>query len=465
MSKKCKSIFGIRSGLACLVTPMLLITACGGGSSGGENPPVAPIVDQTSTDDLIGNAALNIGGSLDSSLDGASRVTSASDTVGSDGFDDPASTGLGGLWSEDAQSLVNTSLSLGSEENTTREGSRIIIDPDDAEVCSEEFVDMSATDAEFQRCQALVSDMIVQLDATTDTEGTVTYLFQNQPMVTMGYSDISNSFELNLGTLKLLIDAEDDLDPDGITDSPLDTLQGALRLSAEVTNSTLGSEAGSVALQVSQPISIASADADTSFSLGVGTILALAADAAAENATMEIEVGALQLRDSSEEVTNDLSLAGLTAVIDFANNADQLVVRNLGIGDGPLRIAVDNNEFINFGLDTFGFNIASDDTGEEPVITLTGELNLSALVRGITDDGEISDTLFGLLEITAPAGTQIADQLNGSLGVLSGGPVGYSLTTQDESGNQVIDQLTVNAGQCADDIGDFDSDYEVVACQ
>ena len=85
-----------------------------------------PIVDDTTTSELVNNASVNIGGSLDTALNGVSRVTSGS--MGSDGFtEDPAESGIGGLWSNDAQSLVDTSLNLGNEENTIREGSRITI--------------------------------------------------------------------------------------------------------------------------------------------------------------------------------------------------------------------------------------------------------------------------------------------------------------------------------------------------
>ncbi len=444
-----------------LLTPALLLAACGDSGTVTSPPAVDPIVNETSTDDIKSNASMNIGGSLDSSLDGVSRVTSGS----SDGFEDPADIGVGGLWNEDAQNLVNTSLDLDNGDNTTRDGTRITIDPDDAAVCSEELVDMSATDAEFQRCQALVSDMIVQLDATSDTDGAVTYLFQSQPLAVIGYTENSNSFEINLGTLKLLIEANNDLDPEGGIESPLDTMQGALRMFAEATNTTNGSEAGTVALQVSQPLVIASADAVTSLSMGAGTILSLSADAAAESATIEVAIGALQVSDSQDNEALGLNMDGLTAIIDFENNVDQLVVRNLGVGDGPLRIALNNSEVLNLGLETFGFILSANDTTGESVITLDGQMNLRFLVRQIVGDNTVSDTLFDLLEMTAPAGTQIGDQLNGSIGILSGGPLSYSLTTQDENGNQVVDQLTVDAGQCADDIGSFNSDYEIVACQ
>lgn len=435
----------------------MLVAGCGGSSGGTPQPD--PIVNDTSTADLKSNASRNIGGSLDASLDGVSRVTSGG---GGDGFDDPADTGIGGLWSNDAQSLVNTSLDLGTEENTVREGTRITIDPDDAAVCSEELVSMNADQAEFERCQALVGDMLVQIDATSDTAGTLTYLFQNQQLAAVGYAANSNSFELNLGTLKSLIDAEAALNPEVSEESPLDTIQGAIRMSAIATNQTSGSEAGSVALEVSQPLVIASADAGNSFSLGTGKILGMSADAGNESATIEIALGALQASETDEYngAINSIDMKGLTATIDIANNANQLVVRNLGIGQGPLSIALDNAEVVNLGLDTFGFNVSM----ENGDITLTGGLNLRFLVNQVFEDNTVSNTLFSLLEMTAPAGTQLSEQFNGSLMVASGGPLNYSLTTQDENGNPVINQVTVNAGQCADEDG-FSGDQQLVNCQ
>jgi len=97
-----------------LVAISSLLAACGGGSSGGDPEP-DPIVSVTSTSDLLSTASDNIGSSLDASLDGASRVTTGG--AGSGGVtDDPADSGIGGLWSDDAQSLIDTSLALGNED-------------------------------------------------------------------------------------------------------------------------------------------------------------------------------------------------------------------------------------------------------------------------------------------------------------------------------------------------------------
>ncbi len=455
-----QAITGNRRGLAAipLIMSGLLMAGCGGSS--GSDPQPDPIVNDTSTADLKRNASSNIGGSLDTTLNGASRITSGGGS--SDGFtDDPADSGIGGLWSDDAQSLVNTSLDLGNENNTVREGSRITIDPDDAAVCAEELVGMDANDTEFQRCQTLVGDMLVQIDATSDTAGSVSYLFQNQPLVVIGYTNSSNSFELNLGTLKTLIDADNALNPDFGDESPLDTIQGAIRMSAVATNQTSGAEAGSVALEVSSPLRIASADAATTMSLGTGKIFAMSADAASESAAIEIALGALQASESEDGSVNSINMKGLTAIIDIANNSDQLTVRNLGIGQGPLRIALDNADVVNLGLDTFGFTVSMDD-GD---ITLTGGLNLSLMINELLEDNTVSDTLFSLLEMTAPAGTQLSEQFNGSLMVTSGGPFNYSLTTQDDNGNPVVNQVTVNSGQCADEDDADSDDLQLVSCQ
>jgi hypothetical protein len=435
-----------------------LLTACGGGSGNNDTPD--PIVEDTSTEALKASASRNIGGSLDSALDGVSRVTSGGDS--SDGFsENPENTGIGGLWDDDARSLISTSLDLGNDENTVREGSRITIDPDDAEVCREELVGMDSTDAEFQRCQALVADMLVQIDASSDTDGRLTYLFREQPLAVLGYSPDSNSFELNMGTMKTLLEAEALLDPDPDLSSPLDTIRGALRLTATATNQTSGAEAGSVSLQVSQPLEIASADATTSLSLGAGTVLSMSADAAAESVAIDIGWGALQLTAPDEDgLVTSLDMRGLSVSIDLSEDDDQLTVSNVGIGQGPLRIALDNAEVLNMGLDTFGFTVSATDGS----ITLDGALDFSLLVRQVLEDDTVSDTLFELLELTAPAGTQFRDEF-GVLLVDGGGPVQYSLTSQDDTGITVVDQLTVFAGQCADDVGDFESDVELVDCQ
>lgn len=444
---------------ATLLGIAMMVSACGNSSS-GDDPEADPIVNMTSTSDLKDSASSNIGGSLDTALDGFSRVTSGSG--GTDGNQsDPTNTGVGGLWGNDAQSLINTSLALEDDESTVRDGSRITIDPDDAAVCAESLVDMDADQAEIQRCQTLVSDMIVQIDATSDTAGTMTYLFQSQPLAIIGYTATSNSFELNFGTLKTLIDAESALNPEVRSDSPLDTIQGAIRVIANTTNTTVGAEAGSVALEVTQPVAVVSADAATSMSLGLGKVIAITADAGTESVSIELAVGALQASDSDEGTVSSMDMKGLTAIIDVDDNADVLTVRNLGIGQGPLRISLDNNEVLNMGLDTFGFSVSG--SGEN--ITLDGALNLSLMIKEVFDDNTVSDTLFALLEMTAPAGTQLSEQLNGSLMVASGGPLSYSLTSPDDNDVLTVDQLTVNAGQCADDVGVSDADQEIVSCQ
>lgn len=112
------------------------------------------------------------------------------------------------------------------------------------------------------------------------------------------------------------------------------------------------------------------------------------------------------------------------------------------------------------GLETFGFTVSMEDE----TITLDGALDIRILLREVLEDDTVSDTLFSLLEMTAPAGTVLAEQFNGSTMVTSGGPLSYSLTTQDDNGNQVVDQLTVNAGQCAEEVGIEDSDVELVSC-
>jgi len=190
-------------------------------------------------------------------------------------------------------------------------------------------------------------------------------------------------------------------------------------------------------------------------------IFEISADAANESASIEIAIGALQASSGDEGNVGSIDLQGLTAIIDVDSNSDQLVVRNLGVGQGPLRIALDNADVVNLGLDTFGFTVSTQD-GTDGDIMLTGGLNLSLMLNEVLEDNTVSSTLFSLLEITAPAGTQLSEQFNGSLMVASGGPLDYSLTTQDDNGNPVVNQVTINTGQCADDSTD---DLQLVSCQ
>ncbi len=433
-----------------LIAMAIAVSGC---SSSSDPDPVLP----ATTEEILNNASGNIGGSLDSTLDGVSRATTG------DSSGDPAVNGVGGLWDDDTQSLVNATLNLGNEDNTVRVGNRITIDPDESTVCAEELVGMAGTQAELQRCEALVRDMVVQVDARSEDQGDVTYLFQNQPLVVIGYGPATSTFEVNLGTLKLLVDAESALNPDFSDASPLDTISGAIRLSAIATSLTSGAEAGSVSISVSRPINVASADAGTSLSLGTGQIFGVTADAATQNVAIELAIGALQASQTEDNGSvSSIDMNGLTAIIEGSNTpgTNLVTVRNLGIGDGPLRIALDNNDVINLGLDTFGFTVAND----SGAVTLDGQLNLSLLIREVFGENMVSDTMFSLLEMSAPSGTQVTDS-DGPLMVSSVGPLNYSLTTQDDNGNQIVDQVTVNAGQCAEDVGEFADDIEIVSCQ
>ena len=127
------------------------------------------------------------------------------------------------------------------------------IDPDEGRVCQEELVGMNDP-AELQQCQDLLADLTVQIDAVTDESGTITYLFQSQPVVLISYAPLSGSYELNLAGLRSVMLRVAELDSKA--GSVPERMQGAIRIAATVLNDTPGAESVNFALSVSEALDL-----------------------------------------------------------------------------------------------------------------------------------------------------------------------------------------------------------------
>ncbi|OED44561.1 hypothetical protein AB833_01420 [Chromatiales bacterium (ex Bugula neritina AB1)] len=399
---------------------------------------------EVSTTDVKNTASQTIGGGLDSALTGVARLTSSD--ADSDDTVDVQQSELVRLWNDDAREFVRLSLALDNDENTTRTGNRVTIDPDEIALCSEDSEGMSADSTTFEQCQALVREMKVTIDVTGESSGMVTYLFQDSPLVAVGYSETLSSFELNFGSLNALLNAEMARDPDNSEiSSPFATFQGAMKLTAEATNVTSGAEAATLSLEVSQPILIVSADAVTRIARDAGKLFEMSVDAGNDNGSITLDVGALEASSARGDSQLSYDLSGLSATIELVNNADQLTVSNLSVGESPLRIALDNSDVAVVGLDAFGFTV-TEQGGE---FVLDGDLDLRLVLNEILDNDTVVDSMSSLLELTVPAGTVLRKQANGAIEVAGGGPVNYSLTTADG-----VNQLVLDVGECGDNGAD-----------
>jgi hypothetical protein len=462
----------IRTTAIAVATACSLLSACGGGGGGSQ---IDPAVNDTSTDDLKQAALANIGSGLNTASTGAGDVVNnnAGTLQGTpvDGLIDPPDENgdpvdvSSDIFSAEARSLVGATMALDDADGnrTTRSGTRVTIDPDPVEVCAEDFLDAQADQQEQQRCETLVEDITVQLDVTSPTAGTVSYFFREQPLMTVGYDDNSDSFELDLGGWQRLTIAEAELLPANEQPDLPSTLDGAIKVTSTVTDDTFGAEAGSLSLAVTRAITASSEEIGADISIAASQLLSMAVDAGAGTGNIDINIGQLDYDLNAGEGTQSFDLAGLTASMDLNQQAESFVVSNFGLGRGPLVIALDSEEVLRMTMETFGFSV-SEENGS---ILIDGNLDISMFVKSQFGEGDSQGnfteyTMTRLLELQAPTGTEIAQALNGALRVDRGGPLSYSLTSTTDDETPIVNSITVEAGQCAEDIGE--DEYQLVTC-
>jgi len=190
-------------------------------------------------------------------------------------------------------------------------------------------------------------------------------------------------------------------------------------------------------------------------------------DANAGTSSVSIALGAIDaLLTDTDELDNpfamDLSLAGLTMNIAMSNGGESLNITNVGIGNQPLILLVDDQEALNFAVDTLSWTL----DGATKRFTFTQPLDLSMSIHnhqgvlggfiGLVDLFGIFSTLptpddpdnQGTLSATAPTGTTfevvpVTDvECRNILKVSSGGPF-ETIGTVYFAGS-----ITVNAGEC-----------------
>ena len=469
---------------ALAITSLLVLAACGSGTDGkdatlmeilpvaetsvGDNSPAA---DSITTENLQRNAARNAAQSLSVNLGGMQRVRGDSNVVATSAFstqkalfnddtgtnsadeEQPVSFRLPEFASEELDGDIEHFLfaALGVDETgssqAVREGNRITIDPDDAVVCAGELfvVDDDDSVANQAQCMALVSHLSVQLDAETEQRGQVTFLFDGAPLLELGYGPLNAWYEVKLGALHQVMQLAQQLGIDN--DSDVTVMQGSVRLSSTVINSSTGSESGSLSLVIPENVLIEDADGSR-LSVAASTVFVAASDAAAGTASLEFGLGAVQLlapvddSDQSPSPMALLSAAGLTGRIDLSNNGQQLTVSDFSFGRGALRYSIDSQAEAELMLAPLGFTF-SEQSGK---LVLSTDLNVS-LASSFYDASTGNASLN--LQATAPSGTTMLADAEPNQLVQNGGPLNltYSMTSPASSDNGF---MTFSVGSCED---------------
>jgi len=470
----------VRRALIC-VSAILLLSGCGSESNdtpAGQNP--AAIETDVLQRNAADNASSAIGTSIDTMLQSLVSSVAINTTLSSPGIaqffmsdeqpmaDDPNGNqilddDLGGGLDDNIGSLLRATLGLKGSAESTRTGNRITIDPDEQSICEEQLVNAMADPLELQRCVDLIGDLTVQIDATTDQSGAITYYFRNEEIVLINYAPSSGSYELKLAGAKTLLERIAELDSDA--DPVPETMRGAVRLSASVLNDTVGSEAVNFSVSITEALAIESSIDGTDISIAPSTLFSVSADENAGTASVEVNIGPLQISSTDDDgaggiFLNTLSMAGLTVRADLSNDGSVLNVSNLGIGSGPLTVSVNSTELVRITLETFGFSVSETD-GQ---IRFNGDLDLSVAANNTLQylDDELSADYSAQYTLAVPDGSVMIGQQNESLQVLSGGPVDFNYNVIDGS-SSTSGSVSVAAGACFGSPDDPDAESPIVS--
>ena len=443
----------------------LSISACGG-SGGGTNPEQVT----QDTDQLIRNAAThsskNIGLNLNSmaSVAGGSTVTATLNKLrkgrsASNAFDDQS------VATYDDQ--VNTYLLAtldGGNATRTRNGNTINIDPDEYHVCRTWFSDQH--NFEISDCAAILAELSVRITATSDDTGTLSYLYGGDNLAVIHYAPTTGSYELFLPALKTL--AQRTAAVTGKNNYLPETVAGALKLTASIDNTTTGEEAGSISLSVTQPVRIVSSIDKFDFSLGRSTLFSIQTDAATGNGSITASINAFDLAvenllGADESAVTTIEMPDFTLSADIARSGTEILLSNVGMGRGPFRIAIENNDVLTVALNKFSARY--NDLTREAEFFSAFNLDV-AFIYSKAAFGWFGDDSSLQISASLQDETLFTEQLNGSTKVERGGPFSFQSSYIDGSGDDenFEQNILITAGQCFDE-SPYDERLELVSCE
>ena len=445
-----------------------LLTACGGSS----NPPPSSQELVADTIDLKTSASGAIGQSFDGNISIISQMLNAN----SDVILSPVEVVSGGpnavqpieqpdiQVQNTVQNVVETSLGAGENtaSATTRTGNSINVDPDEDELCRDETVFGDFSLADLADCKNLLANLTVELVATTEENGILTYIYKSQPMLRLGYGTTGESVTLELAGLKTFLnDASLIRTGDPIEDLPT-TMVGAFKMTALATNTTPGQEAGTISMEIVSPIRYTATDEQglTDVSFDVGTLFSVTADSATGVGSMFFDVGALVAAAPTDSGYGYLNLAGVTGTADINPNNGTFVVSNFGLSKGPLSMSLNNTEVINATLGAFGFHVTPGNDLEAGQTIIDGNMDLSVMLNNIAGaEFGLSDDIASLaLRVMAPSSTSFGVAPNGATRIGGAGPFTMSIDIFNQANEVSSTLIQANSGDCFSSLVDENSD-------
>lgn len=465
MQNSANSVFSV-----CLLSLSLL--GCGGSGSGddpapdpseADDPAGIPSVVTGTTEDIQRTAARRVANGMGLNLESLQRLSDEAmrdlepGTLGAELITDVDLDMLAALDSNNSNFMNNTLGLDDSNARVFREGNIITIDPDERLICADEFPLLNHTDTELPNCEQLMQDLSVQIHAQSDDSGIITYSFQDNDVLAIGYSENSASYELQLAGLQLLVERAQQMS--GHTISEQVAMSGAVRLSATVLNDVEGAVAGELVLEVTQTLNLVPAQsASESINLQPSTVFKISINEATGDVATTVDWGSLQLiadvSDSGDgSMLSQLNLGGLTANATLNANTSILKLTNVGIGNVPLTINVNQINTVSLSLSAFDVTLDS----ESGMVTFDGALGAALTVSNILGVLEgLGPEASANLSINAAAGTTLRDEGDGAIKVLNNGPFALSAGVVSD-GVSLQQSVSFDAGEC------FGSDDETDA--
>jgi hypothetical protein len=475
MPKSANSVLSV-----CFLS-LTLIGCSGGGSdepaqnpSDSDDPTINPALVTASTEELQRTAARRVANGMGINLESLQRLSDDAmrdlepGSIGAELVADVDLEMLAVLDSNNSKFMHNT---LGLDDSNAlvmREGNFITIDPDEQLICADEFPLLDLTDDDLPNCEQLLQDLSVQIHAHSDESGLITYSFQSNDVLVIGYSENSASYELQLTGLQQLVERTQQLS--GNTVSEQVAMSGALRLSATVLNDVEGAVAGELVLEVTQALSLVSSQsASESINLQPSTVFKININEATGDVITSVNWGSLQLlADISENgdgsMLSQLTLGGLSANATLNANTSILKLTDVGIGNVPLTININQINTVSLTLSTFDVTLDA----ESGMVTFDGALGAALTVSNILGViEELGPEASASLSINAAAGTTLQDEGNGSTKVLNNGPFAISAGVVSD-GVSLQQSVSFNAGECFASNGEADAglglDLTAVPC-
>jgi len=255
----------------------------------------------------------------------------------------------------------------------------------DNNLAIEESVGLNSNSATVSRvgntdfCLQIAQNLSVTINAETEDSGVVSYLYRNEAFVNLSYTPNSGAYEIRFPPfLTVLQDQQATLLEEGTEPLPK-ALTGAIKF-AVTSDPEMPDEAGSVALQISEPIQYTQSDNNSEVQIGVSTLWEISTNA--EGGRFGFDLGAVSLsgntadNDAPQRQDTKVLLPGLSGKAIISNASGDLIVSDLGLAQGPLSITTNSTEVISVALETFGFSI-SEANGQ---IVTNGDINLNAML-------------------------------------------------------------------------------------